>query len=54
MVVPIGDRSGAVIEPFLTEQWFVDSKKLCESVKKSIESKKIIFFPGSWMNTFKY
>ncbi len=54
MVIPIGDRSGSVIEPLLTEQWFVNSKKLCESVKKLIKEKKINFFPSSWMNTFKY
>ena len=34
MIIPIGERSGSVIEPFMTKQWFVDSKKLCEDVKK--------------------
>ena len=26
MVIPVGDRSGAIIEPYLTEQWYLDSK----------------------------
>ena len=33
--VPYGDRSNSVIEPFLTEQWFVDAKKLSVKAKKS-------------------
>ena len=54
MVLPIGERSGSVIEPFMTKQWFVDSKKLCEEVKKTIKKDELKFFPSSWMNTFKY
>ncbi len=54
MVLPIGERSGSVIEPFMTKQWFVDSKKLCEDVKKIIKKDELNFFPSSWMNTFKY
>ena len=54
MVLPIGERSGSVIEPFMTKQWFVDSKKLCEDVKKIIKKDELKFFPSSWMNTFKY
>ena len=54
MIVPIGDRSGSVIEPLITTQWFVDSKKLCKDVEKIIKKNEIKFFPSSWMNTFKY
>ncbi len=54
MFVPIGERSGTVIEPFLTKQWFLNSKKLCLKVNKSIEQNQIKFFPKSWMNTFKH
>ena len=39
MIIPIGDRSGSVIEPLMTKQWFVDSKTLCEDVKKIIKKK---------------
>ena len=40
MFVPVGDRSGTVLEPFLTEQWYLDSKKLCQNVIKSIKKKR--------------
>ena len=43
MIVPIGDRSGSVIEP-LTTQWFVDSKKLCKDVEKIMKNENKIFF----------
>ena len=54
MIIPIGDRSGSVIEPLMTKQWFVDSKTLCKDVKKIIKKNELKFFPSSWMNTFKY
>ena len=42
--VPYGDRSNSVIEPFLTEQWFVDAKKLSVKAKKIVKTKKNKFF----------
>ncbi len=50
--VPYGDRSNSIIEPFLTEQWFVDAKKLSLKAKKVVKNKKIIFFPSIWLNTY--
>ena len=50
--VPYGDRSNSIIEPFLTEQWFVDAKKLSIKAKKIVKSKKINFFPGNWSKTY--
>ena len=38
--VPYGDRSNSIIEPFLTEQWFADAKKLSVKAKKIVKSKK--------------
>ena len=38
--VPYGDRSNSIIEPFLTEQWFVDAKKLAINAKKIVKKKK--------------
>ena len=38
--VPYGDRSNSIIEPFLTEQWFVDAKKLSFKAKKIVKSKR--------------
>ena len=54
MTVPIGDRSGEIIEPFLTEQWFCDAQKLCIPIKDYIKNKKLNFFPKNWINTFNY
>ncbi len=54
MVIPVGERSGEIIEPFLTDQWFLDTKKICVKVEKAIKEKKINFYPNSWMNTFKH
>ena len=50
--VPYGDRSNSIIEPFLTEQWFVDAKKLSIKAKKIVKSKKIKFFPSNWSKTY--
>ena len=54
MVIPYGERTGIVVEPLLTDQWFVDSKKLCEPIHKLINDNKINFHPSSWINTFKH
>ncbi len=50
--VPYGDRSNSIIEPFLTEQWFVDAKKLSVKAKKIVKNKKINFFPNNWSKTY--
>jgi len=50
--VPYGDRSNSIIEPFLTEQWFADAKKLSTKAKKIVKSKKIKFFPENWSKTY--
>ena len=54
MVIPLGDRSGEVIEPLLTDQWFLDTKKICVNVKKAMQTNKIKFYPMTWINTFKH
>ena len=50
--VPYGDRSNSIIEPFLTEQWFVDAKKLSLKAKKIVKTKKTNFFPSNWSKTY--
>ena len=50
--IPYGDRSNSAIEPFLTEQWFVDAKKLAIKAKKIVKLKKTIFFPENWSKTY--
>ncbi len=54
MVIPIGERSGSIIEPYLTDQWFLDAKKLSIAVKRSIKNNELNFFPSSWLNTFNH
>jgi valyl-tRNA synthetase len=50
--IPYGDRSNSIIEPFLTEQWFADSKKLSIKAKKIVKNKKTNFFPNNWSKTY--
>ena len=50
--VPYGDRSGVVIEPWLTEQWYVDAKKLAEPAITAVEGGKVRFVPKFWENTY--
>ena len=48
--VPRGDRSGVVIEPWLTLQWYVDAKKLAGPAIEAVESGAIEFVPKQWEN----
>ena len=50
--VPYGDRSNSIIEPFLTDQWFVDAEKLAINAKKIVTNKKTNFFPDNWSKTY--
>ena len=50
--VPRGDRSGVVIEPFLTPQWYVDAKTLAQPAIKAVEDGAIQFVPKQWENTY--
>ena len=50
--VPYGDRSNSIIEPYLTEQWFADAKKLSIKAKKIVKYKKTNFFPKNWSKTY--
>jgi len=51
-VVPHGDRSGAVLEPFLTDQWYVDAKTLAAPAIKAVRERKTVFVPAQWEATF--
>jgi valyl-tRNA synthetase len=51
-VVPHGDRSGAVLEPFLTDQWYVDAKTLAQPAMAAVREKKTVFVPQQWEATF--
>ena len=50
--VPRGDRSGVVIEPFLTDQWYVRVAPLAAPAIAAVESGKIRFVPDNWKNTY--
>tara|TARA_B100000700_G_scaffold267737_1_gene307919 strand:- start:428 stop:3055 length:2628 start_codon:yes stop_codon:yes gene_type:complete len=50
--VPFGDRSNSIIEPYLTEQWFADAKKLSKNAIKIVKAKKTKFFPKNWSKTY--
>lgn len=50
--VPHGDRSGAVLEPRLTDQWYVDAKKLAADALTAVKSGKTVFVPKTWEKTY--
>jgi valyl-tRNA synthetase len=57
--VPRGDRTGVVIEPMLTDQWFVamskpgaDGKSITEKALDVVQSGEIKFYPENWVNTY--
>ena len=52
MIVPYGDRSGVVIEPWLTDQWFCDAKKLSIDPINSVKNGLTEFVPKVWEKTF--
>ena len=50
--VPYGDRSNSIIEPLLTEQWFVDAKYLARKAIQVVKKNKTNFFPSNWSKTY--
>jgi valyl-tRNA synthetase len=52
MAIPRGERSGVVVEPFLSDQWFVDIKSLAEPAIKAVEDGKIEFIPKNAENIY--
>ena len=50
--VPRGDRSGAVVEPYLTDQWYVRAGPLAEPAVAAVEDGRIRFVPDNWKNTY--
>jgi valyl-tRNA synthetase len=51
-VVPHGDRSGAVLEPYLTDQWYVDAQTLAQPPMAAVREGKTVFVPPQWEATF--
>ena len=51
-MVPHGDRSGVVIEPFLTDQWYVNAKALAVRAIDAVHEGKTKFIPKNWEKTY--
>ncbi len=49
---PFGDRGGVVIEPWLTDQWYVDAKKLAQPPIEAVRDGRINIVPRTWEKTF--
>ncbi len=52
LMVPRGDRSHAVLEPLLTDQWFVDIKPLAMPAIEALETGRIRFIPDNWSGVY--
>jgi valyl-tRNA synthetase len=50
--VPHGDRGGVPVEPFLTDQWYVDAKTLAQAPLEAVRSGRTVFVPKNWEKTF--
>src|SRR5690606_22843911 len=52
--VPRGDRSGQVIEPWLTDQWFVAMDEMGRRGLELVENGSVKFVPPNWINTYRH
>jgi valyl-tRNA synthetase len=52
LMVPRGDRSGTVLEPWLTDQWYVSIEPLARPAIEAVEQGRIRFVPGNWDRTY--
>ncbi len=52
LMVPRGDRTGTIIEPFLTDQWYVKIASLAKPAIEAVEKGDIKFVPDNWKNTY--
>ena len=50
--IPRGDRSNSIIEPYLTDQWYVNIKPLAEPAIEAVKEGKIRFIPDNWSKTY--
>ena len=50
--VPRGDRTGVILEPYLTKQWFVKANTLAKPALKAVENGTVRFVPDNWKNTY--
>ena len=52
LMIPRGDRSHAVVEPYLTDQWYVKIAPLAEPAIEAVEDGRIEFVPANWSKTY--
>jgi valyl-tRNA synthetase len=52
LTVPRGDRSNAILEPLLTDQWFVDIKPLAAPAIRAVEEGRVRFVPETWSGVY--
>ncbi|MEE3197321.1 MAG: valine--tRNA ligase, partial [Pseudomonadota bacterium] len=52
LMVPRGDRSGVIVEPFLTDQWYVRTEPLAKAAIEAVELGNVSFVPESWSKTY--
>jgi valyl-tRNA synthetase len=52
LMVPYGDRSDVVIEPWLTEQWYVNAAEMAKPAIKAVEDGDTVFVPKNWEKTY--
>jgi len=50
--VPHGDRSNVVIEPYLTDQWYVNAAEMAKPAIKAVENGDMVFVPKAWEKTY--
>ncbi len=51
-MVPHGDRSNVVIEPYLTDQWYVDARTMAQPALEAVRAGKTVFVPKNWEKTY--
>ena len=51
-MVPYGDRSGVVIEPYLTDQWYVDVDVMAKNALDAVKDGRTNFVPKNWEKTY--
>jgi valyl-tRNA synthetase len=52
LMIPRGDRSHAVVEPYLTDQWYVSIEPLAKPAIEAVEDGRITFVPSNWSKTY--
>ena len=50
--LPVGDRSKSILEPMITEQWFVKTKDIAKDAIQAVETEEIKFIPKNWEKTY--